>query len=92
VGHCCVQSCEFSDALEIAYALEPRYWGTGLADDLINLLRRHAAAIDAHRRVCALVRIQNIRSAALLGRTGFRFMRELRSGARHLLYFEAEEL
>jgi len=76
---------------ELAYDLAPAHWGTGLMRRTVAAVLEWAFREDKLDRVHAYVRVDNVRSAGLLERTGF--VREgcLRSfricrGVRHDFY------
>lgn len=56
---------------ELAYDLAPQFWGRGLASQAVAAVLRWAFEQDKIDRVQAYVRLDNLRSQALLERTGF---------------------
>jgi RimJ/RimL family protein N-acetyltransferase len=59
---------------DIAYLLNPRYWGQGYAQESVRALFEHLAIVHQVRVARAATDTRNDRSAALLKRLGFAFV------------------
>ena len=64
------QRIEGSDELEIAYLLDPRFWGRGLASEAAAGVRDYAFSALGRSRVISLVQPKNQASARVARRIG----------------------
>ena len=73
--------------LEVAYMLDRRYWGQGLATEAARALRDYAFRTTTQTRVISIIAPGNARSIRVAERNGMRFVRDIWfDGARDRLY------
>jgi ribosomal-protein-alanine N-acetyltransferase len=73
VGQICLQPVSELPEIQVGYALEPGFWGRGLAEEALNKVLRYASEHRRLKSVVALVRPENLHSIHLLDRCGFSF-------------------
>ncbi len=59
------------DTLEIGYSIQPKYWGQGLATEMIAALVRYGFTEDRIKQLVAVTELPNIASQRVLVKNGF---------------------
>jgi len=70
VGYAGIVSARRRNDPEIIYALQPRFWGRGLASELVPALLEHGFRTCGLKRLVATVRPENHASVRVLERAG----------------------
>jgi len=78
LGYCgfFLQNVDEVDELEIAYRLDPDFWGKGLATEAARAVRDHAFTDLALKRVISLIHPDNIASRRVAEKTGMTFEKQ----------------
>ncbi|MEV8322622.1 GNAT family N-acetyltransferase [Kitasatospora sp. NPDC056731] len=77
VGHAEIKPTTVSEGFEIVYALAPEAWGRGLGTELAAAIVDYGFTALGLTEVHATVADANLASLALLGRIGFRHVRDI---------------
>ena len=75
LGICGLVKRDSLDCPDLGFAFLQRYWNRGYASEAARAALSHAASVLGLPRILAIVSRDNERSARLLGRLGFRFVR-----------------
>lgn len=78
IGYCgfFLQTVDHVDELEIAYRLDPEYWGRGLATEAARAVRDHAFRNLYAERVISLIVPENVPSRRVALKNGMRLEKE----------------
>jgi ribosomal-protein-alanine N-acetyltransferase len=72
IGYCgfFVQTVDDAEEVEIAYRMDPRYWGRGYASEAVQAVRAHAFRDLGFERVISLIVPENLASRRVAERNG----------------------
>jgi ribosomal-protein-alanine N-acetyltransferase len=80
IGWCGLGPCDIDpNTVELYYALDPQYWGLGLASEAANALVNFAVKELDITQITATVAPQNTASVIILEKIGFKFIRNIDS-------------
>jgi len=71
-----MQTIDGEDLVELAYRLEPKHWGKGLATEAVTAIRDYAFDKLQLKRLISIIDPKNVRSIAVAKHIGMQFWKE----------------
>lgn len=83
IGRCGLmrKQIEGVEEVEIAYLLDPEYWGKGLATEAAEAIVKHGYAKYGFKRIVAVIHPQNVASIRVAEKIGMKYERDVLYGA-----------
>src|SRR5262245_31184449 len=83
IGRCWLmrKQIEGAEEVEIAYSLDRKYWGKGLATEAAEAIVMHGFAKYGFKRIVTVIHPQNVASIRVVEKIGMRYERDVLYGA-----------